>query len=199
MMVLGAPRIDPDTRTWTGRHIVPAWVLESNAADAGRAYQWVAGSLFPGIAHGVLASLAARVPSGANGAMAYLGPSIANMGSMGAGIGGFLFPLLSGVRPVEPIDLLKAVFENVVYAIKGNLGQLEAVSGSPIARVALCGGMTGHGTLEQIVADVLGREVFVPHTQQTTGLGAAMCAAVGAGIHTKIGRASCRERVCQYV
>ena len=182
-MVLERPLLDPEKRTWTGHHVTGRWVLESTAADAGSAYRWAKDTLFPGTDDATVTQLAAHVPPGANGALAYLGPRAANMGAVGPGIGGFLFPLLSSVQPTDPAALMRAAYENVAYALKANVSQLETISGQPLRQLRFGGGMAQNHLLASILADVLGRDVLVARSPEVTGLGAAMCAAVGAGMY----------------
>ena len=185
-MVLDRPVLDPQMRTWTGRHFMGQWVLESTAADAGRGYAWVRETFFPGAKENALLSAAAIAGPGANGALAYLGPGVANMGSLGAAMGGLLFPLLSSFQPTNPGDLLRATLENIAFAIKGNILQLEAVSGQAAKRIALAGGMSGNPVFQTLLMNVLGRDVLLPRGREITGLGAAICAAVGAGVYSRM-------------
>ncbi len=42
-LVLAVPLVDDRQRTWTGLHVVPdLWVLESNAGETGRVWEWAA-------------------------------------------------------------------------------------------------------------------------------------------------------------
>lgn len=189
-VVLNRPLLDLLKRTWTGRHVTGRWVLESTAADAGSAYRWAKGTLFPGLQAAALARLVAQVPPGSNGALAFLGPRVANMGAVGSTLGGFLFPLLSSIQPTDPAALLRAAIENVAYGLKANVSQLEAISSARLGRLTLGGGMAQNRLLASILADVLGREVLIARSTEITGLGAAMCAAVGAGMYADLNAAS---------
>jgi glycerol kinase len=52
------------------------------------------------------------------------------------------------------------------------------------------GGMSANDWMTQDIADVTGLEVVRPDFVETTALGAAMLAAVGAGIHPSLGVAA---------
>ena len=189
-MVLNKPVLDEGMRTWSGAHMLAGlWVLESTAAEAGYAYRWVQSTFFPNATDAALARLAAKVPPGANGAVAWLGPKTANMAAVGAGYGGLLYPLLSSVEPTKRDDLLRATLENIAFAIKGNLEQIEEIVGQRAVSISFGGGMSGNQALAGILADVLGREVAVARRPEVTGLGAAMCAAVAGGLSQALGDA----------
>ena len=72
---------------------------------------------------------------------------------------------------------------------------MEAASGQPLGELRADGGATANGWLMQFQADVLGVPVLVPEVAETTALGAAYLAGVGAGAWTltDVGR-SWRER-----
>ena len=54
--------------------------------------------------------------------------------------------------------------------------------GSPLARLRVDGGMSANDLLMQMQADVLGVAVERSHNPESTGLGAAFMAGLGAGI-----------------
>ena len=193
-MVLDRFLLDGSSRTWSGRHVVPgSWVLESGATEAGSAFRWVAGTLTPDGASDLFAfidRLASKAPPGSEGALAYLGPQAADMANVGPRWGGLLFPLLSYALPLERANLLRAALENLAFAIKSNLLQLQEISGAAPRTVSLGGGMAQSKTLRRILADTLGHEVRLARSHEVTGLGAAMCAATGAGAYRDLREAA---------
>ena len=58
----------------------------------------------------------------------------------------------------------------------------EAAAGRPLAELRADGGASVNGWLMQFQADVLGVPVVVPEVAETTALGAAYLAGVGAGL-----------------
>ena len=58
----------------------------------------------------------------------------------------------------------------------------EAAAGRPLAELRADGGASVNGWLMRFQADVLGAPVVVPEVEQTTALGAAYLAGVGAGM-----------------
>lgn len=126
---------------------------------------------------------ASQEPPGS--AMAFMGPWIADhSGLQFPSQVGFLapFPTLLAPPMTRP-KMARAVLENIAFAVRGNLGQLEEVSGRRVESLKLCGGLTRSGLFNQIVADVCQMPVHVSAMRETSALGAAMCAAVGAGVY----------------
>jgi glycerol kinase len=59
---------------------------------------------------------------------------------------------------------------------------MEAASGEALSELRADGGATANGWLMQFQADVLGAPVVIPEISETTALGAASLAGVGAGL-----------------
>ena len=70
--------------------------------------------------------------------------------------------------------------ENVAYAIRANVEQIERVAGRTPDSIAASGGLTASRTFCRILTDVLGSPVRVT-AAESSALGAAICAAAGAG------------------
>jgi L-xylulokinase len=119
--------------------------------------------------------------AGAVIAMAALGPARMDAKAMTARRGGLFVPAPSTVGVADRGSILRAVLENLAFALRANLQQLEEVSGAPILALTLSGGMIRAPIFPQIVADALGRPVSVAPTPETSALGAAMAAAVASG------------------
>ena len=185
-MALSQPAMDAAARTWTGLHVLPErWVLESTVTDAGGAYRWLGEILGEGAADPFesLEKLAAKAPPGVNGVVGHLGPRLGDMSDLSPRWGGFLFPVPFFVGPVERGHLVRGALENLAFAVKANIAQLEAISGCAPPGVALGGGMARSRVLAGMLADVLGTEVSRFRTHEVTAAGAAMCAAAGAGVY----------------
>ncbi len=181
-LVTDMPLFDPEMRSWTGVHVVPhRCVLESNAGDTGRAWQWAAElcDLSPHEAQ----CIAAQSAPGARDVMTVLGPRTMNAAAMTAGVGGVTLPLPLAISPAGRPDVLRSVLESTAYAIRANVEQLEEVSGVRIATLRLGGGMSQSATFAQILADVLDRPIAVAATPNTTAIGAAMLGFVALGVH----------------
>jgi sugar (pentulose or hexulose) kinase len=134
----------------------------------------------------VLTREAARSPVGANGVLAFLGPSAADMGAAGPRVGGLVFPLLGDVHRAGRGDIARAALEALAFAVRANLEQAAEVAGVTPAVIAFGGGMAGNPVLRRTVADVLARPVGVPRQSGVTLLGAAVLAAVAAGAYDTV-------------
>jgi len=133
----------------------------------------------------------ATVDPGPREIFCHLGPAVFNLRNMNpfqpAGLL-FRFPLLHIDRPKRG-DLLRAFFENVAYAIRGNCEQITAVSGHPTDRLWVSGGMSRSPTLLRLVATTLGVPLAVGEVPDSASLGCAILAAVSAGLHPSLAEA----------
>ncbi len=79
--------------------------------------------------------------------------------------------------------LYRAILEGLVYGLKEGADRSVKRSRVPIQELRVSGGGSQSQAAMQITADVFGLPACRPHTYETSGLGAAIDAAVGAGIH----------------
>jgi len=79
--------------------------------------------------------------------------------------------------------LYRAVVEGLAFALREGGERTERRTGVPITELRVAGGGARSDRVVQIAADVFGLPVGRPHTYETSGLGAAIDAAVGLGIH----------------
>jgi autoinducer 2 (AI-2) kinase len=186
-MVTARPVIDPERRTWAGLHLGQGrWVAESNVGEAGGLWQWWV-DLLVGQGSEALADadrLAARALPGSGDVLALLGVAPLSARFLGARLGGLLLPVPLILRRPSRDSLLRAVLENVAFALRGSLETLETVTGLSVAELRLGGGMTRSAAFVRLLADVIGRPVRVAGLPEVSALGAAMCAAVGAGLYS---------------
>jgi sugar (pentulose or hexulose) kinase len=105
-------------------------------------------------------------------------------------VGGVLFPITPSVTQVERKDVIRAVLENLSFAVKANCLQLEEASHLKTKSVSMGGGLARSQALGQILADVLAMPVDYYGIAEVTSYGAAMCAAVGAGVYPDLDTAS---------
>lgn len=184
-LVTGAPVIDSEKRTWTGVHVAAGqWILESNAGEMGRAWDWICAMMGLGAAEAD--RLAATAPAGSADAMAVLGTRAMRASAMNAGVGGITVPLPLVMSSPERGHLLRSTLEAAAYALRANLEQLEQVSGAGIGSLAIGGGMSRSSVFTQIVADVIDRPLAVATAPETSALGAAALAFVAAGRHVSV-------------
>jgi L-xylulokinase len=88
-----------------------------------------------------------------------------------------------------PADLMRALFEGVAFAHLTHLERLAA-AGVAMDRIVLSGGGARSPVWPQMLADLLGREVEVTTQPEAGALGAAMAAAVGAGLYADLDEAA---------
>ncbi len=86
-------------------------------------------------------------------------------------------------------DLLAALFEGVVFSHHTHVEKLCAVGGDA-TEVHLSGGAAHSEIWSQMFCDVIGLPVLLPRASEVGALGAAMCAAVGAGMAPHLTKAA---------
>ncbi len=79
--------------------------------------------------------------------------------------------------------LYRAMIEGLAYALRDAAGRIAARSRTPIRELRIAGGGSQSDAALQVTADVFGLPASRPHVYEASGLGAAMCVAVGLGIH----------------
>jgi autoinducer 2 (AI-2) kinase len=76
----------------------------------------------------------------------------------------------------------RAIEESAAYVSRGHRQIAEAVAGIDVDRLVMTGGAAKGRLWPQIVADALAVPVDIPVVKESTALGAAICAGVGAGL-----------------
>jgi sugar (pentulose or hexulose) kinase len=79
--------------------------------------------------------------------------------------------------------LYRAIIEGIGYALREGLERVQQRNGVKVTKLLVSGGGSQSDEILQITADLFNLPVERPHTFETSGLGAAINAAVGAGIH----------------
>lgn len=77
----------------------------------------------------------------------------------------------------------RAIIEGIAYALREGKELVERRSGIRVGTLRVSGGGSRSDQALQITADVFGMAVERPHTTETSGLGAAINAAVGVGLY----------------
>ena len=77
----------------------------------------------------------------------------------------------------------RAILEGIALTMAGHLERMERDLGRRFAAAVVAGGGSRSDVMMQVVADVLDRPVSRAAMPDAAGLGAAICAAVGAGVH----------------
>ena len=169
---------------------VPAYALEGSVFTSGAAVQWLRDGI------GVIATAAeteALAASVADSGGVVVVPAFTGMGAphWRADVRG----LITGVTAATTrAHLARATLEAVVHQTVDLLDALAAAGVAP-TRLRVDGGMVANGWLCQHLADVLGIPVERPRVTETTALGAAMLAGVGAGLFADLTAASAMHAV----
>ncbi|HET8731889.1 MAG TPA: FGGY-family carbohydrate kinase [Moraxellaceae bacterium] len=77
----------------------------------------------------------------------------------------------------------RAIIEGLMYALRQSKERIERRAGVTLRGLRVSGGGAQSDGVVKIAANVFGLPVERPHTTETSGLGAAICAAVGLGLH----------------
>jgi autoinducer 2 (AI-2) kinase len=197
MMILDNHLCVPNQKIWTGSHMIEGqWVLESNATLTGAVLEWAVQFLCERSEDPVkcrrttlenLDKLLDGIPPGSDETFVTLGPSVMDcqqITDVKQAMMMFPQPALPQVIPLNSARMIHSVLENVAYAIRGNVEQLEQYGQS--TRVKAIGGMTQSKIWPQMLANVLNRPVATPVQYEGSLMGAAICAATGAGYYSSI-------------
>ena len=79
--------------------------------------------------------------------------------------------------------LYRAILEGLAYALREGAERIQKRSRTPIASLRISGGGSQSDVAMQTTADIFNLPVSRPHTFETAGLGAAIAATVGLGLH----------------
>ena len=79
--------------------------------------------------------------------------------------------------------LYRAMIEGLTYALREGMETLVRRTRAPLTALRVSGGGSQSDQVMQITADIFGMPAERPHTFETSGLGAAMAAAVGSGVY----------------
>jgi autoinducer 2 (AI-2) kinase len=85
---------------------------------------------------------------------------------------------------------IRALEEQAAYTARGHLAIISELTGATYGELVFTGGAAKGELWPQIVADVVGLPVRVPAITESTALGAALYAAIGAGLHRDIAEAA---------
>ena len=178
------PFVDPGLRAHTFCHVVPGiWYVMGVVLSAGGAFAWYREQLArelvgtPG-ADATLNAEAASVPPGADGVtfLPYLqGERTPHRDA--AARGAFLGLSLAHTRA----HLTRAVLEGICFALRDSLSILQELGLSP-NHLLLTGGGAKSAFIRRLQADVYGVPVSTVNREEGPAYGAALLAAVGAGV-----------------
>jgi len=83
-------------------------------------------------------------------------------------------------------ECFRAIEESAAYVAWGHQKIIESITRRRAKEIVFCGGASKGFLWPQVLADVFGVTVKVPVVKESTALGAAICAGVGAGLFSNI-------------
>ena len=167
------------------------YALEGSVFIAGAAIQWLRDGL--GILRDAAESegLARSVPDTGG---VYLVPAFTGLGAP------YWDPYARGTlvgltRGTTRAHLARAALEAIAYQTRDVLEAMTADAGRGMGELKVDGGAAANDFLCQFQADVLGASVLRPRVIETTGLGAAYLAGLGAGLWPSLAAVAERHRI----
>ena len=85
--------------------------------------------------------------------------------------------------------MYRAILEGLAYALREGKERIEKRGGVPITELRIAGGGSQSDAAMQLSADIFGLPAARAHVYETSGLGAAIAAAAGLGLHADFGAA----------
>ena len=182
-----APLVEPQGRLHAFCHAVPGrWHFMGVMLSAAGSLQWHRDTLAPNTSFDELVHEAEDVPPGSEGLL--------------------FLPYLTGERTPHPDPLARgawvgltirhgrphltrAVLEGVAFGIKDSFTLIQGAGLGGIRQVRVSGGGAKSALWRQIMADVLGAELVTVNTTEGAAYGAALLAAVGAGLYGTVDEA----------
>lgn len=159
------------------------YALEGSAFVAGAAVQWLRDGLGLIRASADIEVLAASVPD--SGGVVFV-PALAGLGApyWRPEARGAFFGL---TRAANAGHIARAVLEGIALQVRALVAAMEADMGTKIAELRVDGGASANNLLMQFQADILAVPVVRPQNLDTTAIGAALLAGIGANLFSMDG------------
>jgi glycerol kinase len=160
-----------------------AYAVEGSIFVAGAAVQWLRDGLKLIHEAGETDRLAEAASNASN---VYLVPAFTGLGApyWDPEARGAIFGL---TRDTGIAEIVRSALEAVCYQTQDLMAAMSADSGTRPTALRVDGGMARNDWVLQFLADILQLPVERPKITETTALGAAFCAGLGAGIITDVG------------
>lgn len=203
--VLDEPLIDPAARLRTLCHTVPGrWMMEGLGFYSGLVMRWFRDGFCDLEAleaarsgddiYALMERKAAAIPPGSNGIFG-LFSNVMQASRWVHGPPGFLGFDVSDPVGAGRIACFRAIEESAAYVTRAHVEIVEEVAGVAPQEAVLTGGAAKGSLWPQIVADTIGLPIRIPVVKESTALGAAIYAGVGAGLYDDAGATA--ERLVQ--
>lgn len=162
------------------------YALEGSVFIGGAVVQWLRDGLGLIRASSDIEALAASVPDSGD---VYLVPAFTGLGSphWDPDARGTMVGLSRGTTRAH---IARAALESIAFQSAELLTAMQKDAARPLVELRVDGGATANNLLMQFQADVLGVPVVRPRITETTALGAAYLAGLGAGVWTSLAELS---------
>jgi autoinducer-2 kinase len=201
-VVTDSPLIDPQARVRTLCHAVPGhWMTEGIGFYCGIALRWFrdafcelesAEAARRGVdPYVVMEEVAEQIPPGSNGVTATFS-NVMNVKRWVQASPSFLQFDVDQPAASNRAACIRALEEQAAYVSRGHLAIISELTGRTYDELVLTGGAAKGRLWPQIVADVMGVTVRLPAVKESTALGAAIYAGLGAGVYADLEEATGR-------
>lgn len=195
-ILLDHPLIDPEARLRTLCHAVTGqWMVEGIGFYHGIVMRWFRDAFCDwekdqaarrGLdAYAVMEEAASTVPAGSNGVVGVFSNLMDAKRWIHASPSFLQFDVRNPVGSGRK-ECIRAIEESAAYTTYGHLAVIQELTQSRCSEVVLTGGASKGRLWPQILADVLGVAVHLPAIKESTSLGAAVYAALGAGLYRNL-------------
>ncbi|MDQ0155431.1 autoinducer-2 kinase [Robertmurraya andreesenii] len=185
-------QIDDECRVRINCHAVPnTWQYEAIAFFPGLVMRWFRDSFCEFEKHfqketgeSVYVQMEKRardVPPGSYGMLATFS-DVMNYKSWKHAAPSFLNFQLDSEK-FNKVSFYRAIMENAAFVTKGNIELVNDITNTSPESIVFAGGASKSELWCQIVSDVLNKPLRVPVVRESTALGAAICAGVGANVY----------------
>jgi autoinducer 2 (AI-2) kinase len=192
-VVLDVPLIDPRARLRTLCHTEGGrWMMEGIGFYCGIVMRWFRDAFCELEAaearqagedvYAVMERKAAQLPPGSNGISGIFSNVMQADRWVHASPGFLGFDVANPSRSGR-VECFRAIEESAAYVTRGHLQIIEELIGITVKEAVLTGGAAKGALWPQILADTLGIPIRIPVVKESTALGAAICAGVGAGVY----------------
>jgi autoinducer 2 (AI-2) kinase len=187
------PLIDPQMRLRTLCHSLPGqWMLEGIGFYCGLVMRWFRDGFCQlemekakqsrQDPYALMEEEALQVPPGSGGVLGTFSNFMNAKRWVHASPGFIQFdvanPATSGRK-----ECIRAIEESAAYVARGHMEVIESITGRTFDEIVFTGGAAKARLWPQILADVLNCRVKVPVIKESTSLGAAFYAGLGAGLY----------------
>ncbi len=194
--LIDRPLVDPGGRLRTLCHLVPGqWMIEGIGFYSGMAMRWMRDAFCQPEVHeareagadpyALMEALALQIPAGSNGVLAIMS-HIMNSKEWVHAAPSFVGFDLANPEGTGRAAAIRAVEEAAAFVARGHLDIIREVTGLNPTEVVFTGGSAKGQLWPQIIADTLNVNVIVPAITESSALGAAVCAGVGAGFYSSL-------------